>query len=97
MCVNLYPFEATVAKPDTLEDAIENIDIGGPTMVRSAAKNYRHVAVVTDPADYPALVAEMQANGGALTDATRFHLAKKAFTHTAQYDGAISNYLDRAE
>ena len=77
----------------TLDDAIENIDIGGPAMVRSSAKNYRFVAIVTDPADYPALVAEMQANGGALTDATRFNLAKKAFTHTAQYDGAISNYL----
>jgi phosphoribosylaminoimidazolecarboxamide formyltransferase/IMP cyclohydrolase len=93
VCVNLYPFVATVSKPHTLDDAIENIDIGGPAMVRSSAKNYRFVAIVTDPADYPALVAEMQANGGALTDATRFNLAKKAFTHTAQYDGAISNYL----
>jgi phosphoribosylaminoimidazolecarboxamide formyltransferase/IMP cyclohydrolase len=93
VCVNLYPFAATVSKPHTLDDAIENIDIGGPAMVRSSAKNYRHVAIVTDPADYPALVAEMQANGGALTDATRFNLAKKAFTHTAQYDGHISNYL----
>ncbi|OGU40256.1 MAG: bifunctional phosphoribosylaminoimidazolecarboxamide formyltransferase/IMP cyclohydrolase, partial [Hydrogenophilales bacterium RIFOXYA1_FULL_63_33] len=86
-------FVATVSKPHTLDDAIENIDIGGPAMVRSSAKNYRHVAIVTDPADYPALVAEMQTNGGALTDATRFNLAKKAFTHTAQYDGHISNYL----
>jgi len=93
VCVNLYPFVATVSKPHTLDDAIENIDIGGPAMVRSSAKNYRHVAIVTDPADYPALVTEMQANGGALTDATRFNLAKKAFTHTAQYDGHISNYL----
>ncbi len=93
VCVNLYPFVATVSKPHTLDDAIENIDIGGPAMVRSSAKNYRHVAIVTDPADYPALVAEMQAHGGALTDATRFGLAKKAFTHTAQYDGHISNYL----
>ena len=93
VCVNLYPFVATVSKPHTLNDAIENIDIGGPAMVRSSAKNYRHVAIVTDPADYPALVAEMQANGGALGDATRFSLAKKAFTHTAQYDGHISNYL----
>ncbi|MDA8250136.1 MAG: bifunctional phosphoribosylaminoimidazolecarboxamide formyltransferase/IMP cyclohydrolase [Rhodospirillales bacterium] len=93
VCVNLYPFVATVSKPHTLDEAIENIDIGGPAMVRSSAKNYRHVAIVTDPADYPALVAEMQAQGGALTDATRFALAKKAFTHTAQYDGAISNYL----
>ncbi len=93
VCVNLYPFVATVAKPHTLDDAIENIDIGGPAMVRSSAKNYRHVAIVTDPADYPSLVTEMQAQGGTLTDATRFNLAKKAFTHTAQYDGHISNYL----
>ncbi|MBU1224837.1 MAG: bifunctional phosphoribosylaminoimidazolecarboxamide formyltransferase/IMP cyclohydrolase [Gammaproteobacteria bacterium] len=93
VCVNLYPFVATVSKPHTLDDAIENIDIGGPAMVRSSAKNYRHVAIVTDPADYPALVTEMQAHGGTLTDATRFNLAKKAFTHTAQYDGHISNYL----
>src|SRR5512135_1576072 len=93
VCVNLYPFVATVSKPHTLDDAIENIDIGGPAMVRSSAKNYRHVAIVTDPADYPALVSEMQASGGALSDATRFALAKKAFSHTAEYDGAISNYL----
>lgn len=93
VCVNLYPFVATVAKPHTLDDAIENIDIGGPAMVRSSAKNYRHVAIVTDPADYPLLVTEMQAHGGTLTDATRFALAKKAFSHTAEYDGAISNYL----
>jgi phosphoribosylaminoimidazolecarboxamide formyltransferase/IMP cyclohydrolase len=93
VCVNLYPFVATVSKPHTLDDAIENIDIGGPAMVRSSAKNYRFVAIVTDPADYAALVTEMQANGGALADATRFNLAKKAFSHTAEYDGAISNYL----
>ena len=93
VCVNLYPFRETVAKPHTLDDAIENIDIGGPAMVRSSAKNYRFVAIVTDPADYANLVAEMQANGGALTDATRFGLAKKAFSHTAEYDSAISNYL----
>jgi phosphoribosylaminoimidazolecarboxamide formyltransferase/IMP cyclohydrolase len=93
VCVNLYPFAATVAKPHTLDDAIENIDIGGPAMVRSSAKNYRFVAIVTDPADYPKLVSEMQANGGALGDTTRFALAKKAFSHTAEYDGAISNYL----
>jgi phosphoribosylaminoimidazolecarboxamide formyltransferase/IMP cyclohydrolase len=93
VCVNLYPFVQTVSKPHTLEDAIENIDIGGPAMVRSSAKNYKHVAIVTDPADYAGLVEEMQANGGAFGDATRFNLAKKAFTHTAQYDGHISNYL----
>jgi len=94
VCVNLYPFEATIAKPEcTLEDAIENIDIGGPTMVRSAAKNWAHVAVVTDVSDYPTLVKEMRANHAGLSRATRFALAKKAFTHTAAYDGAISNYL----
>ena len=94
VCVNLYPFEATIANPDcTLEDAIENIDIGGPTMVRSAAKNWAHVAIVTDSADYAALADELRANAGKLSKATRFALAKKAFTHTAAYDGAISNYL----
>ena len=94
VCVNLYPFEATIANPDcSLEDAIENIDIGGPTMVRSAAKNWAHVAIVTDSADYAALTEELKANAGALSKATRFELAKKAFTHTAAYDGAISNYL----
>lgn len=94
VCVNLYPFEATIAKPDcSYEDAIENIDIGGPAMVRSAAKNHAHVAIVTDASSYAALIEEMQANGGALTLATRKNLAKKAFSHTAAYDGAISNYL----
>ena len=92
--VNLYPFAATVAKPGcTLEDAIENIDIGGPTMVRAAAKNHAHVAIVTDPADYVDVLEEMRTNNGALSDATRFGLAKKAFSHTAAYDGMISNYL----
>ena len=92
--VNLYPFAATVAKEGcTLEDAIENIDIGGPTMVRAAAKNHAHVAIVTDPADYPDVLAEMQTGGGTVSDATRFGLAKKAFSHTAAYDGMISNYL----
>ncbi|MDP3194126.1 bifunctional phosphoribosylaminoimidazolecarboxamide formyltransferase/IMP cyclohydrolase, partial [Tabrizicola sp.] len=93
LIVNLYPFEETVAKGADHATCIENIDIGGPAMVRSSAKNYHHVAIITDPADYPALVTEMQAQGGTLTDATRFKLAKKAFTHTAQYDGHISNYL----
>ncbi|WP_028535784.1 bifunctional phosphoribosylaminoimidazolecarboxamide formyltransferase/IMP cyclohydrolase [Paludibacterium yongneupense] len=94
VCVNLYPFEATIASTDCpLEDAIENIDIGGPTMVRSAAKNWAHVAIVTDSADYAAVSAEMAANHGRLARATRFELARKAFTHTAAYDGAISNYL----
>jgi phosphoribosylaminoimidazolecarboxamide formyltransferase/IMP cyclohydrolase len=92
--VNLYPFSATVAKPDcTLEDAIENIDIGGPTMVRAAAKNYLHVGIVTDSNDYINIIKELLNNKQTLTDATKFALAKKAFSHTAAYDGAISNYL----
>ena len=92
--VNLYPFRETVAKPGcTLEDAIENIDIGGPAMVRSAAKNHAHVGIVVDPADYPALLEELRAHGAMLSAATRFTLAQKAFSHTAAYDGAISNYL----
>ena len=92
--VNLYPFAQTVARPGcTLEEAIENIDIGGPAMVRSAAKNHAHVAVVTDSADYPEILREMQAAQGALTAATKFRLAQKAFSHTAAYDSAISNYL----
>ena len=94
VCVNLYPFAATIAKPGvTLEDAIENIDIGGPAMVRSSAKNYTGVAIVTDPDDYPTLLAEMNANAGGLSLATRFNLAKKAFTHTARYDSMIANWL----
>jgi phosphoribosylaminoimidazolecarboxamide formyltransferase/IMP cyclohydrolase len=92
--VNLYPFRATVANPAcTLEDAIENIDIGGPAMVRSSAKNWRHVGVVVDPGDYDAIVSEIGGNARALSDATRFGLARKAFAHTAAYDGAIANWL----
>ncbi len=92
--VNLYPFAATVAKPGcTLEDAIENIDIGGPTMVRAAAKNHAHVAIVTDPADYPDVLEELRTNGGVVSKATCFELAKKAYSHTAAYDSMISNYL----
>lgn len=94
VCVNLYPFAATIAKEScTLEDAIENIDIGGPTMVRSAAKNWKDVAIVTDNTDFDAIIAEMQQNAGQLSDKTRFNLSRKAFSHTAQYDGMISNYL----
>ncbi|MEY4729776.1 MAG: hypothetical protein RL020_934 [Pseudomonadota bacterium] len=92
--VNLYPFSATVAKPDcTLEDAIENIDIGGPTMVRAAAKNYLHVGIVTDSGDYFNIINELRKNKQMLSAATKITLAKKAFSHTAAYDGAISNYL----
>jgi phosphoribosylaminoimidazolecarboxamide formyltransferase/IMP cyclohydrolase len=91
--VNLYPFEATVADPDcTLANAVENIDIGGPTMLRAAAKNYAGVAVVVDPADYDGVIAEIRATGG-VSEATRFRLATKVFAHTAAYDGAIANYL----
>jgi phosphoribosylaminoimidazolecarboxamide formyltransferase/IMP cyclohydrolase len=96
VCVNLYPFVATVSKPGcTLEDAIENIDIGGPAMVRSSAKNHAFVTIVTDPADYAKVIDEMQANGGAVTDKTRFSLAIKAFEHTAAYDGAIANHFGK--
>jgi phosphoribosylaminoimidazolecarboxamide formyltransferase/IMP cyclohydrolase len=92
--VNLYPFRETIANPQcSLEDAIENIDIGGPTMVRAAAKNHAHVAIVTDPDDYAGLAHEMASSNGAIGAETRFMLAKKAFSHTAEYDGAISNYL----
>ncbi len=92
--VNLYPFEQTVAKPNCpLDEAIENIDIGGPTLLRAAAKNHGAVTVVVDSADYGAVLDEMKANKGATTDATRFRLAVKAFEHTARYDGAIANWL----
>jgi phosphoribosylaminoimidazolecarboxamide formyltransferase/IMP cyclohydrolase len=91
--VNLYPFQATIADPDcTLENAIENIDIGGPAMLRAAAKNYGGVAVVVDPADYATVLEEIRATGG-VGPATRFALAKKVFAHTASYDGAIANHL----
>jgi phosphoribosylaminoimidazolecarboxamide formyltransferase/IMP cyclohydrolase len=92
--VNLYPFSQTIAKPGTsFDDAIENIDIGGPAMLRSAAKNHGGVAVVVDPADYPALLEEMKQRGGKVSADTRFRLAQKAFAHTAAYDGTIANYL----
>ena len=92
--VNLYPFEATVAKENCrLEDAIENIDIGGPTMLRSAAKNYPDVTVLVDCADYAQVLEEMKTSGGKVSAGTNFGLAVKVFQHTAAYDGAISNYL----
>ena len=92
--INLYPFEATVAKAGcTLADAIENIDIGGPAMVRSAAKNWQHVAVLTDAAQYAPVLAELQANQGQLSDKTRFGLAVAAFNRISNYDAAISDYL----
>ncbi|TAK92458.1 MAG: bifunctional phosphoribosylaminoimidazolecarboxamide formyltransferase/IMP cyclohydrolase [Burkholderiaceae bacterium] len=93
LVVNLYPFEATVAKPGcTLEDAIENIDIGGPAMVRSAAKNWKDVGVLTDASQYADVLAQLKANG-TLSDATKFALSIAAFNRIAQYDAAISNYL----
>ncbi|MFZ6746864.1 bifunctional phosphoribosylaminoimidazolecarboxamide formyltransferase/IMP cyclohydrolase [Undibacterium sp. JH2W] len=92
--VNLYPFQQTVAKGEcSLEDAIENIDIGGPTMLRSSAKNHKDVTVIVDPADYAVVLAEMKANQNVVSYDTKFTLAKKVFAHTAQYDGAITNYL----
>lgn len=92
--VNLYPFEATVANPDCdLPTAIENIDIGGPTMLRAAAKNNRFVAVVVNPSDYDNIIELLENNAGSLDQETRFDLAVKTFEHTAAYDGAIANYL----
>ncbi len=94
--VNLYQFEKTVAeKGVTLEDAIENIDIGGPSMLRSAAKNFKDVTVVVDPDDYGDVLKEMEASGGETRLSTRFRLAKKVFRLTHAYDGAISRYLDQ--
>ena len=96
--VNLYPFSQTIARPNcSFEEAIENIDIGGPTMIRAAAKNFQRVAVVTDPQDYRALMEQMHANNGSVDLDYRFQLAQKAFSHTARYDGAISNYLTTLE
>ncbi|WP_438970758.1 bifunctional phosphoribosylaminoimidazolecarboxamide formyltransferase/IMP cyclohydrolase [Methylophaga sp.] len=93
--VNLYPFEATIARDDcTLPMAIENIDIGGPTMLRAAAKNHADVTVLIDPVDYQNVIDQIAANGG-VDDATRFDLAVKTFEHTAHYDGAIANYLGK--
>ncbi|RYX97103.1 MAG: bifunctional phosphoribosylaminoimidazolecarboxamide formyltransferase/IMP cyclohydrolase [Comamonadaceae bacterium] len=97
LVVNLYPFEATVAKPGcTLEDAIENIDIGGPAMVRSAAKNWKDVGVLTDASQYAGVLAELQADGK-LTDKTKFALSVAAFNRISQYDGAISDYLSNIQ
>ncbi len=94
VAVNLYPFAATIAKPDcTLIDAIENIDIGGPAMLRACAKNHAYTTVVVDSDDYPRVLEELKSQDGSVSDATRFDLAVKAFEHTAGYDGAIANYL----
>jgi phosphoribosylaminoimidazolecarboxamide formyltransferase/IMP cyclohydrolase len=97
VAVNLYPFAATVARPGcTFEDAIENIDIGGPAMVRASAKNHDRVTIVVDPLDYGTVLAEIDRSGGSVSESTRRRLATKAFAHTAQYDAAVANYLDRA-
>ena len=97
LVVNLYPFAATIAKPGcSYEDAIENIDIGGPAMVRAAAKNHDRVAVIVDPLDYAAVLDELTLSDGALSEATRKRLAAKAFAHTASYDSAVASYLARA-
>jgi phosphoribosylaminoimidazolecarboxamide formyltransferase / IMP cyclohydrolase len=96
--VNLYRFEKTVERSGvTLEEAIENIDIGGPAMLRSSAKNFKYVTVIVDPADYSAVLKEMESTGGGTTLKTRFRLARKVFELTHQYDGAIAAYLKTAE
>ncbi|HIJ58277.1 MAG TPA: IMP cyclohydrolase [Deltaproteobacteria bacterium] len=96
--VNLYQFEKTVAKEGvTLEEAIENIDIGGPSMLRSSAKNFKDVTVIVDPVDYDVVLKEMEGSGGETTLKTRFRLARKVFRLTHEYDGAISQYLDRTD
>src|SRR4030095_14762557 len=96
LIVNLYPFAQATARPDcTLEDAIENIDIGGPAMLRAAAKNWQDVAVVIDPADYARVLAELKA--GRIERNTKFMLARKVYAHTAAYDGMITNYLTSLE
>ncbi len=93
--VNLYQFEKTVAKEGvTLEEAIENIDIGGPSMLRSSAKNFKYVTVIVDPVDYEVVLREMKKTGGETTLKTRYRLARKVFQLTHQYDGAISGYLE---
>ena len=96
--VNLYPFEATIARPDvSLVEAVENIDIGGPAMLRSAAKNFEAVAAIVDPAEYATLLDELKRNDGFLSRATRLRLAGKAFAHTARYDALIAGFLETRE
>ena len=96
--VNLYQFEKTVAKEGvTLDEAIENIDIGGPSMLRSSAKNFKYVTVIVDPADYKLVLEEMESTGGETSLETRFRLARKVFRLTHQYDGAISKFLEKRD
>ncbi len=95
VAVNLYPFEQTVSQKDcTLEEAVEQIDIGGPCMIRASAKNHRHVTVVVDPADYPRVLEELDRLGGETSPELRYELAAKAFGRTARYDAAISGWLE---
>jgi len=94
--VNLYPFEDKVAKGASFDEALEHVDIGGPTLLRAAAKNFRHVAVVVDPADYPVVLEQLDREGG-VDPATRLYLAQKAFRHTARYEAAISEYFSQVE
>lgn len=93
--INLYPFKQTIAKGCTLEEAIENIDIGGPAMLRSSAKNYKYVTVIVDPSDYEPVLKEMKANNGAVSEKTNFRLAIKVFELTSEYDSAIAAYLNK--
>ncbi len=95
--VNLYPFVEVVGRGCTFDEAIENIDIGGPSMIRAAAKNFRYVTVVVDPADYGPVIEDMKVHGGATSDSLRFYLAKKVFKLTSEYDRAISEYLSNTE
>ena len=91
--VNLYPFKEVISKGCTFEEAIENIDIGGPSMIRAAAKNFKYVTVVVDPEDYPKVIENIRANDGEITEDLRFYLAKKVFFLTSDYDAAIYSYL----
>jgi phosphoribosylaminoimidazolecarboxamide formyltransferase/IMP cyclohydrolase len=95
--VNLYPFKEVVNKGCAFEEAIENIDIGGPSMIRAAAKNYRYVTVVVDPEDYPKVIENMKQNNGETTEDLRFYLAKKVFFFTSDYDNAIYTYLSETK
>ena len=95
--VNLYPFKEVISKGCTFEEAIENIDIGGPSMIRAAAKNYKFVTVVVDPEDYSKVMNDMKANDGATTEDLRFYLAKKVFYTTSDYDAAIFKYLSETK
>lgn len=94
--INLYPFEATISKPDvSLEEAIENIDIGGPAMLRSSSKNFQDVVVIIEPSDYKSVLEEMKSMNGDVSYKTRLELAKKVFRHTSRYDSIIADYLEK--